>query len=326
VRIFFGGRNSRQDATLKDTSSPASISTLQGHVVSSTISKNLDVAIFVDYEPKDMENLRELKRLGVPLVLIKQEPVVTAPLHAKHNPSGLFDLIITRGDPGSKPRFNTFQEWDTRFVDNSTRVDRVVAINANKWSAMSGELYSLRRKCYSFDSRVDLFGREWNERPSATLVRVLKENLLAVKAGFVPQVSNIRHAFFTPANYLGVTDDKMLTLSKYKVSLVIENSETYMSEKLVDAILAGCIPVYVGANPELFGIPRDLYIRSTANAVSVGRSLDIALNASHSDFLRRVRHWVDTPGTRSKWESVEVFSQILSHIENELLITFHPDE
>jgi hypothetical protein len=249
VRIFFGGRNSRLNASADDISSPASIANRLGHIVCNDTSETPDVAIFVDYDPREKVKLKELKKLGIPIALIKQEPIVTAPAHAKKNPSGLFDLVITRGDPESDPLFNTFQEWDTRFVGSANRLERIVAINANKWSAVPGELYSLRRRCYAADSRLDLFGRGWSENKFKTLIRVLKENLIALRFGMIPKAGNLRHAFHAPANYLGEAKDKMEILSKYKVSLVIENSEAYMSEKLVDALLAGCIPVYVGAIP-----------------------------------------------------------------------------
>lgn len=321
VKIYFGGRNSRLDASVGDISSPAAVSLLLGHAVCASESDDPDVAIFVDYDPKERPKLKDLKLMGVPLVLIKQEPVVTAPLHAKGNPSGLFDLVITRGDPDSDPIFNTFQEWDTRFVNQKERLERIVAINANKWSAIAGELYSLRRVGYSFDSRIDVYGRGWAESKGSTAVRVLKEIFIALRFGAFPQLLNIKSAFHQPANYLGEVDDKMLALASYKVSLVIENCDSYLSEKLVDALLAGCIPVYVGADPTKFGIPENLFIKSDANVEAIKRSLEIALNMSHEDFLLRVQSWVEQPETRSKWESVQVFSRILEHIDRKFAIS-----
>lgn len=290
-----------------------------GHTICHTLEEEIDVVICVDFVSKDTQKIRLLKERGIPIVLIKQEPVVTSPAHLESNPGELFDLVITRGDPNSKPVFNTFQEWDTRFYKSSGRLDRVVAINANKWSAIPGELYSLRRLCYSNDPRVDLYGRGWNERIGATLLRYAKEVLIAIRFRVRPELLNIKHAFHKPANYLGSADDKMAALSRYKVSLVIENCESYMSEKLVDAILAGCIPVYVGADPQKFGIPSDLYIKSPADARSVGEALDLALELSHDEYLRKVESWVELPGIRETWEAVEVFDRVLRHIESEML-------
>jgi hypothetical protein len=92
-----------------------------------------------------------------------------------------------------------------------------------------------------------------------------------------------------------------------------------MSEKLVDAILAGCIPVYVGADPQKFGIPSDLYIKSPADARSVGQAVDLALELPHDEYLQKVKSWIELPETRKTWEAVEVFDRILRHIESELL-------
>jgi hypothetical protein len=319
VKIFFSGQNSRLDAKADDLSSPASIATRLGHTIAYGVDEEIDVAICVDFIARDAQLLRKLKRKGVPIALIKQEPVVTSPAHLEMNPSNLFDLVITRGDPNSEPIFNTFQEWDIRFHGESHRLDRVVAINANKWSAIPGELYSLRRLCYSNDSRVDLYGRGWEEGTGATLVRLIKEAFIALRFRVKPELLNMRHAFHKPANYLGAAADKMGTLSKYKVSLVIENCSSYMSEKLVDAILAGCIPVYVGANPERFGIPKELYIQASPDVWSVRQGIELAMQIPHDEYLRRVKTWIDLPKTKMAWEAVQVFDAILRHIESELL-------
>lgn len=49
--------------------------------------------------------------------------------------------------------------------------------------------------------------------------------------------------------------DRAECFQQYKFSVVIENCihETYFSEKLIDCCLAGCIPIYYGAQVEDFG-------------------------------------------------------------------------
>lgn len=319
MKIFFCGQNSRLDAKTDDISSPASIAIRLGHELSFNIDEEIDVAICVDFVPRDVPTLTKLKKRDIPIVLIKQEPVVTSPAHLEENPRNLFDLVITRGDPKSEPIFNTFQEWDVRFHESDSRLDRVVAINANKWSAIPGELYSLRRLCYSNDPRVDLYGRGWDEKLGSTIIRLVKETIIALRFRVRPAYLNLRHAFHKPANYLGSATDKIETLSRYKVSLVIENCSSYMSEKLVDAILAGCIPVYVGANPEKFGIPRELYVLAKAEVWSVSQGIELAMQVPHDEHLRKVKTWIEMPETKKAWESVQVFDAILRHIESELL-------
>ena len=72
-------------------------------------------------------------------------------------------------------------------------------------------------------------------------------------------------------NYLGKVEDKIATLSGYKYSLVVENSNEYLSEKLVDVLLAGTFPLYVGPDLESFGLPSDVAItaKPTVEAISM---------------------------------------------------------
>lgn len=51
-------------------------------------------------------------------------------------------------------------------------------------------------------------------------------------------------------------------LKDYTFVLIVENTtaEGYVSEKIYDAFVAGCIPLYYGNNNDRVGIPRDMYI------------------------------------------------------------------
>jgi hypothetical protein len=54
---------------------------------------------------------------------------------------------------------------------------------------------------------------------------------------------------------MGPVEDKLKTLRQYRFALIIENSDEYVSEKIVDALLAGVVPLYVGAELSRFGFP-----------------------------------------------------------------------
>lgn len=58
------------------------------------------------------------------------------------------------------------------------------------------------------------------------------------------------------------TSSSVALLSRHTFGLVIENvdADGYVSEKLYDCLVAGCIPIYLGGNNELVGIPQDMYI------------------------------------------------------------------
>ena len=114
-----------------------------------------------------------------------------------------------------------------------------------------------------------------------------------------------------PLNYLGQSDNKLRTISKYKVSLVIENSAEYMSEKLMDSVLAGAIPVYVGPPVGAFEIPPDLVISADPNFKSVNAAIGRALRVNYKKWHGLAKEWLQPQGLREKWDSPEVNNLVL---------------
>jgi hypothetical protein len=60
-----------------------------------------------------------------------------------------------------------------------------------------------------------------------------------------------------------------MAISAYKYSVVIENEASYVSEKLFEALFAGCIPKYVGPNLREFDFPAGLVIEVEANISAI---------------------------------------------------------
>ena len=63
-------------------------------------------------------------------------------------------------------------------------------------------------------------------------------------------------------NYRGPADNKMKTLSRYTFALTFENTDYpgYITEKLLDALSAGAVPLYWGGGHLMESIPDDCYI------------------------------------------------------------------
>lgn len=62
-------------------------------------------------------------------------------------------------------------------------------------------------------------------------------------------------------NYRGYAASKYLTLSQYRYNLAIENSleDWYISEKIFDALLCGCMPIYYGSEKIFDLLPSDWF-------------------------------------------------------------------
>jgi hypothetical protein len=117
------------------------------------------------------------------------------------------------------------------------------------------DLYRERReliKWFEKKQRKDfhLFGRGWDAPPQLL--------------GF-PKIYKFWSRRKLPGklnSYLGPADKKYDVLSKYKFNFCYENCiyDTYISEKLFDAIIAGCIPIYFSHDFINDLIPNDCFI------------------------------------------------------------------
>lgn len=173
---------------------------------------------------------------------------VPSPMWKKNVEDRVFDWPQTKAEKfqGDKQSFN--------------RQDRFVMILGNHVSVGRFELYSLRRDVATIkDLPLDLFGPNWLDSSLRNILRGLK-SLWRFSLARDFKVKLPRKLFMRdkPSNYFGETENKFETYSRYKFSLVIENSSNYLSEKLVDAVISGTIPIYVGPNLDTFGLPRDM--------------------------------------------------------------------
>lgn len=318
IKILFTGVNSGVAKISKFDKGLAGIARRQGYEVCQNIADSPDLLICIDYDPRYKKLLREAGDSGVPLVLVKQEPPVVIPSHRWANPSGLFDFVITRAKAEHTPIFPAHQHWDTGYLTRDVRLSKIVAISADKWSSVPGELYSLRRRVYSRDARLDVFGHGWTDTKWKRLQRVVKELLIPLKHGVMPTLANLPFAFDEPLSFKGIAGNKLEVLSSYHASLVIENDSSSLSEKLVDCILAGTIPVYVGPPTSPFGIPESLIIRSEADIESLTRALDLALETDSQEFRSRAWSWASQANSRENWSGESVGTSLLSHIVSQI--------
>jgi len=106
------------------------------------------------------------------------------------------------------------------------RSKHCVAIYSNKVFHGPGELYTARRLAIlSFGKDVDLYGPGWEKDPE----------------------------ILTTVNYCGkFNGPKVEVMKDYKYAIAFDNmySDGYCSEKLPDAINAGCIPIHRGWMPD----------------------------------------------------------------------------
>lgn len=226
-------------------------------------------------------NVKSLK--GKPRVLIVWEPPANIGkqwrrvMQAKHRkvfkPSNLWNTGHQKTGLFNWPQ-GGFREALHSNVAITKSQSGACLLLSNKISFHASELYSLRRELAHRSTLIDVYGMNWNA-----------EFFVKLRLFFVALAKNPTFSFFrrgryfftTPKMYKGRVKDKILTHSKYLVSIVIENSPDYVSEKLFDCIVSKSVPIYVGPPLTDFGIPRELALTTKANFKDIEEAIRLLL-------------------------------------------------
>jgi len=159
--------------------------------------------------------------------------------------------------------------WSDGNVNSSEeRIPRVVMIQANKFSAIRGEQYSLRRRVLSelLDRGIplDLYGSGWDAKFSKNFLTALRSDYYRIRQSIAARqffpASRWQYRCLNTRRFksCGEVDNKAAILSRYRFSLVIENDRDFFTEKLMDSLASGCISFYLGpedlVNQELPGL------------------------------------------------------------------------
>ncbi len=154
----------------------------------------------------------------------------------------IFPYILTWNDDWIDGRSVFKRNTPYWFVDQRTgnlaysNKKLITCISGNKHSDYPGELYSEREKAISFfeinhPESFDLFGTGWN-------------------------------ADIHPC-YKGKVDNKADTYHKYRFAICYENIEGlkgYVTEKILDCIVSGIVPIYAGSLNVSDYVPKDSFI------------------------------------------------------------------
>jgi len=162
-------------------------------------------------------------------------------------------------------------------------------IAGNKNSNFHLELYSERLRAIKWfevhqPESFSLFGFGWNHflLPS----EFLWTNKIP---GFGKILSKFLRYFVNPGiypSYKGVVVSKFETYSNFKFCICYENIKDtpgYITEKIFDAFLAGCIPVYLGDKEENLPFDSDTYV-SKRDFNSYEELYDFLVNISEAEY------------------------------------------
>jgi len=284
----------------------------------------LACTVFENIDPMPNRSFLEGSRQVGRSVLIRTEPRVVSPESYNQSRISDFDLITSMGTVDEVS--GEVMYWPQVFDENVSTViddwqgrqDGAVIVASDKISFVPGELYSLRRDVIFAIPHIDLFGYQWDRPFHEKLLVMLMEISIALRSATPLSVKAARNFFRRPTNYRGQVENKRATISSYKYCIVIENSATYVSEKLFDALFAGCIPIYVGPDLESFGFPAGLVIEVAANPSELAKGLETAKTKNVIAWDKLRLDYLKDPQTVQKWKSENVFQAVFSRIQKAL--------
>ena len=306
-RVFVGGLY--RDAPIEHLNSKApkfsDLLKANGVEIASSLSQ-ASTYLCLDVDPYEIkEKYRDFLKVER-RVLIRQEPRVVRPQNYKSAFLRHFEEIFEVGRVEQTGTHGLLWPQVWREVDPSSpeaqrSSDSVVMIAGNRLSLVAGEQYSLRRSCIRTIDKLSVFGQSWRISPPARLRQLIVTTRDLLSSQQRPHFSpGLAWMCYSNSNIRPVVS-KHETLSKWKVSLVIENSQDVFTEKLFDSLFALTIPVYVGPNLTHFPIPRDLYVQADPTLESITGAIDHALSMDYEKWRTKAHQWLSEGSTKDTW-------------------------
>jgi hypothetical protein len=301
-----------------------------GHTITTTLNdQNYDVLIMNSFLDEKRVGITKGNRKKIKKFLILWEPKQVNPKLYKKSHVAKYDYIYSPSnlwiDASNVHLFN----WPQGGLNTKLEVEKnwnkrknkVILISGNKYSVIQGELYSLRRKVIencSQENILDLGGIGWTQNKLRNLFSIIKRLIKSKLKNF--SLGGLKDPNPNLINYLGPISDKQYTQSRYKISLVIENSSDYISEKLFDALDSQNIVVYVGAEISKFGLNKNMVIQIDENAELVRDALVKLLALDPKDQYKLLRlQQNEYRKIASDWNNKNVLRKLADSI-NTLLI------
>jgi hypothetical protein len=305
----------------------------------------VDLLVNLNHNWKSIKE--QLKHNGDPLqILIRLEPPSVYPAQYSHELERAYDLVLSPGRPMKSPE--EFIPWPYQFQPNPLRPDlespslpnvitkkihenvfsyihwekrelACVMIAANKVSPNGSGNYDLRRSVasISYDKRLMIFGELWR----AGIYTKLRYRLAVARFALATKSSISLKSIFSDLlakypNVDGSIPDKHTVLENSRFSLVIENSSDYISEKLLDSLIDGCIPVYVGPNFEGTTLNENLVIRFETIETELVERLECLNSKVIEEKLTAIQGFIESEKFL-EWDASAVYLQIATRIDLE---------
>jgi alpha(1,3/1,4) fucosyltransferase len=230
----------------------------------------------------------------------------------------LFESELIRPDNWDLKKHNYFNKiftWNDKFVDNvkyykinfasefPVSIKKNIAdknklctlIAGNKAVCHPLELYSKRAEAINWFERnrpmdFDFYGIGWGE------YKFTGQRIFKVLNKIKPLTKFLAPKF---RSYQGEVKEKKIILEKYKFCICYENARDipgYITEKIFDSFIAGCVPIYWGANNIDKYIPKNCFIdkRKFDNYEALFRFINNMKDSDYSNYLENIQNFLNS--------------------------------
>jgi len=340
--IYVGGSAPTNLAKLENTKCGYLLKILQKDGF--TLSHNPCSQIFICLDFNKRQYSDFISNGGTPerAFLIRIEPKAVFPAQYTKNTEALFKHVFSPGllesdsesilgwphaleaDPTNPGKeiiyFEDFQEKSIESVLASwnKRSIKLSMIAANKVSPISNANYGIRRDlAHKLPMEtLHVYGSLWNSSFWDKAVHRLKVLKFNISYGTPVNLFSIYGNFFRKySTARGFVSNKFTILNDSKFTLVIENSNTYVSEKIFDAIYAGTIPLYIGPPLHKFGLPTNIVIPIKGDREEVLEILQTITNEEIMRILKAGKSFLNEKIYLNEWTEDIVYKKIAKRIE-----------
>lgn len=297
-----------------------------GHTVVDYQDTRAEVFVALDHHQVALDAV--IKRIPVnQRLLVVQEPLVVLPANYSPKIQKSYGCVISlTPETGKKvipwPQAN----WEEIHFDAVERdFNSIIMVNSNKNSFLPGSRYGLRRRVMQefLDNEIvfDLAGSGWDRNTVQQAKQNATEIAYALFNGYLPRISE--YSFPTKDNkYLvkhGVVPDKYELMASKDFAVVIENSQTYVSEKLFDAIISGCIPLYCGPELSQFGIPQEVAISLPNDPKAFLKAYHQMTNVQKESIRKAGKDWLQNSETIITWSQNHALERLAKEISKSIV-------
>ena len=300
-------------------------------IVQTNFGQKIDALIANSYSSKSLAECEMNKLPKKRRILVLWEPSINNPKTYSEKILQNYGKIYAPSVDWAKKIQGEFFNWpqlDLRkskpnFSNWNKRENKAVVVLANKFSASKGQLYSLRRGVAYYsqsDDVLDLFGDKWNSGALYDLGHYLYAFLKTPLKDF--DCSSNKFMMKKYKNYKGFTPNKIPEMSKYRISLVIENSADYVSEKLFDSVSSGAITIYVGPNIEKYGLDQKSVIQCNPDVTEIIETIKHIQSISADNQLKIAEsQYISLLKSADKWDGKVVLKDLAVRINRYLKTT-----